>query len=90
MDIDCCGGGTYTLSPGEQFDFVNNQSQEVQVTGCNPPLAALNYTVPAAQGGTPGRCAAQIATGATDGSYGLTVSGCGALPPGAPTIRVSG
>ena len=88
MDVNCCGGNTYTLSPGEQFDFVNYQSQEVQITGCNPPLAGLNYTVPAAQGSTPGRCPAQIATGCGDGSYGLTASGCGALPPGAPTIKV--
>jgi len=90
MDVSCCGSNAYTLSRGQQFDFVNYNSQEVQITGCNPPLAALNYTVPAAQGSTPGRCPAQIASGAADGSYGLTASGCGALPPGAPTIKVSG
>ena len=90
MDIDCCGGGTYTLSPGAQFDFVNNTSQAVQITNCNPPLAALNYSVPAAQGGNPGRCAAQVADGATDGDYNLTVTGCVPAPPGNPIIKVMG
>lgn len=91
MDIDCCSGNTYTLSPGDQFDFVNYQTQEVQVTNCNPPLPSLSYIVPAAQGSTPGRCSAQIADGAADGTYTLAVSGCPSPPPPhAPVIKVTG
>ncbi len=89
-DVDCCSGDTYTFSPGDQFDFVNNTSQDVQVTNCNPPLAALSYDVPAAQGGNPGRCAAQVADGAQDGEYTLSTTGCpGPLPP-FPVIKVAG
>ncbi len=87
MDIDCCSTSTNTLSPGEQFDFVNYQSQDVQITNCNPPLPAAAYDVPAAQGGTPGRCSAQIADGAQPGTYTLTSSGCPASPP-CPIIKV--
>jgi hypothetical protein len=91
MDVDCCGGGTFTFAPGDQFDFVNNQDQDVQVTNCNPPLPDLAYDVPAAQNGTPGRCSAQIADDAQDGTYTLSVSGCPAPPPpSAPIIKVAG
>ncbi|HEV3277281.1 MAG TPA: hypothetical protein VG860_10735 [Terriglobia bacterium] len=88
MDIDCCGSDTYTLSPGDQFNFVNYQAQDVQVITCCPPLAALSYTVPAAQNGTPGSCGAQVAVGAT-GTYTISVSGCSNPPPHGPVIKLS-
>lgn len=88
MDIDCCSGNTYTLSPGQQFDFVNYQSQQAQVTSCNPPLAGLSYTVPAAQGGTPGRCSAKVADQASPGTYTLGNTGCPSQHT--PVIKVSG
>lgn len=89
MDVDCCSTSSYTLSQGEQFEFVNSGSQAVQVTNCNPPLAALAYNVPAAQNGTPGRCAAQAAQNAANGDYTLTVSGCSIMPPHGPVIKMS-
>jgi hypothetical protein len=88
MNVDCCTNQTYQLSPGDQFNFINNTNQAVEITDCNPPLAALAYSVPAAQNGTPGTCQAQIADGVGAGTYPLNTSGCSALPPHTPTIQV--
>jgi hypothetical protein len=89
VQVDCCSNNTYTLSPGDDFEFVNYTSGEIQITGCNPPLPVMAYTVPAAQNGTPGVCPAQIADGVADGDYPLATSGCPAPPPHNPTIKIA-
>ena len=86
MDVDCCSANTFPLSAGQQFDFVNYQSQQVEVTGCNPPLAALAYSVPGGTSSNPGRSSAQVASGAQSGYYLLSTN---CPNQHAPTIQVT-
>ena len=85
--VNCCNGDS-TLSPGENFEFINYANVTCNITNCSPPLVNSSYTVGPCTTAGGSTCPAQVQQNAPPGSYGINVDCCSANH--APTIVIQG
>jgi len=83
--MDVCVGGTVRAG-ATSITFTNPRPEPCTITGCKIPGWPPNPpTVPAAQGGTPGKLVIQLAERGPSGTYPYSVSCC---PDAHPVIKL--